>query len=450
MKKNILIQGMGYVGFANAIACAMVKKNNKYIYNVIGLEKNNINGKKKIRKFNDKIPPIKTLDKSINNNFIKQLKIGNLSCSIDDNVIKNADIILSCIDLNHNNFSKNLSNYLKSIETIFKKIGKRKCDIILQSTLPPGVTEKKVYPLMKKILLKRKISLNKVSLSYSYERVTPGENYLKSIISQDRVYSSINSYSKKRCEIFFKSILNKSSKLYFVKSPTDCEFSKIVENSYRAVNIALTDEWLKFAKYLGVDLLKINNLISYRRTHSNIMKPGIGVGGYCLPKDPYFFKISNKFIFKNKSFKFPLISQAVKINKKMYLNSFNQVLSNLPKKKTILFAGIAYKENVDDIRNSPSLKLAKKLSHTYKVDLYDPLIEKKILNLISIKKINNIRKKYDAVILGVKHQQFLKKNFLESLFKINKKLLIFDFNNIISEKIKNKKKFKKIKIINLT
>ena len=81
------------------------------------------------------------------------------------------------------------------------------------------------------------------------------------------------------------------------------------------------------------------------------MKPGIGVGGYCLPKDPNFFNISSKFLFKEKGFKFPLISQAVKINRNMYLNSFHQVLNNLPK-KNILFLGIAYKENVDDLRNS--------------------------------------------------------------------------------------------------
>ena len=284
MRKNIIIQGMGYVGFANGIACAMAKKNNKYIYNVIGLENNNIKGKQKLNKFIDKIPPIKTLDKSISNNFLKHLKIGNLSCTLDEKVIKKADIILSCIDLNHINFQKNLSIYLKSIEKIFKNVGNKKCDVILQSTLPPGLTEKKIYPLMKKTLMKRKIPLNKVSLSYSYERVTPGEKYLKSIISQDRVYSSINTYSKKRCEIFFKSILNKYAKLFFVKNITNCEFSKIVENSYRAVNIALTDEWIKFAKYLDVDLFNINKLISQRSTHSNIMKPGIGVGGYCLPK----------------------------------------------------------------------------------------------------------------------------------------------------------------------
>ena len=85
---------------------------------------------------------------------------------MDEKVIKKADIILSCIDLNHINFQKNLSIYLKSIEKIFKNVGNKKCDVILQSTLPPGLTEKKIYPLMKKTLMKRKIPLNKVSLSY--------------------------------------------------------------------------------------------------------------------------------------------------------------------------------------------------------------------------------------------------------------------------------------------
>ncbi len=444
--KKVVVQGMGYVGFVNAIACAIAKDNNKYLYNVVTLERNNSIGINKLKKFNNKIAPIKTLDKKIDKIFVSQMDIGNLTCTVNDDCIKNADIVLSCIDLDDQNFSKNLKMYIKSIENIFKKIKKKKCDIIIQSTLPPGVIEKKIYPSMIKILSGRKISFNKISLSYSYERVTPGSNYLKSILQQDRVYSGINSYSKNRCKIFFKSILSKNSKLHQVKSITDCEFSKIVENSYRAMNIAITDEWVKYAKYLGVDLYRIVKLISLRPTHSNIMSPGIGVGGYCLPKDPNFMRLSNKYLFNKMLFKFPMTKMTLRINDEMYLNSLKIILDNLKKNKKILFAGVAYKENVDDLRNSPSIKLIKKLIKYYNVEVFDPLVEKLNISSSKIKKVDRLEKKYDAVVIGVMHNIFKKKYFLDNLIKYNKKIIVFDANNFLKKNMFNKN----LNIINLT
>ena len=97
----------------------------------------------------------------------------------------------------------------------------------------------------------------------------------------------MNTASKKKCSNFLKTFINsKKYKLTEFNNLTECEASKILENSYRAINIAFIDEWTKFAPKLKIDLLKIINAIKLRPTHSNLMKPGIGVGGYCLTKTP--------------------------------------------------------------------------------------------------------------------------------------------------------------------
>ena len=209
----------------------------------------------------------------------------------------------------------------------------------------------------------------------------------------------------------------------------------------------MTDEWTKYARYLNVDLYKIIDLISLRSTHSNIMKPGIGVGGYCLQKDPNFMTISNKYIFNQKLFEFPLTQKTLKINNHMYLNSLKVILSLLPKNKNILFAGVTYKENVDDVRNSPSVKLIQKLNKYYKVSIYDPMIEK--LNNINnrINGDNVLKKKYDGVIIGVLHRPFKKNDFLNRLIKYNKNILIFDLNNFFKDSFIKNKNLKKINLI---
>ena len=130
----------------------------------------------------------------------------------------------------------------------------------------------------------------------------------------------------------------------------------------------------------------------------------------------------------------------------MYLNSLKIILDNLKKNKKILFAGVAYKENVDDLRNSPSINLIKKLIKYYDVEVFDPLVEKLNISSSKIKKVDRLEKKYDAVVIGVMHNIFKKKYFLDNLIKYNKKIIIFDANNFLKKNIFNKN----LNIINLT
>ena len=159
--------------------------------------------------------------------------------------MKKTEVVLVSINFDLQNVKKNydnLSNLISSIFTIIRK----KTLIIFESTLVPGTFDKIILPTAEKTLNKRNMNINDFYLGYSYERVTPGKNYLNSIRNGNRVYSGINKISKIKIKSFFKSILTKKAKLLELQHIKECEVSKILENSYGSLNIAFIDEWLKF------------------------------------------------------------------------------------------------------------------------------------------------------------------------------------------------------------
>ena len=132
---------------------------------------------------------------------------------------------------------------------------------------------------------KRGLDIDKIYIGHSYERVMPGPGYIDSIINFYRVYSGINEESANEVEKFLKTIIStKEHHLRELHNTTATETAKVLENSYRAMNIAFMVEWSRFAENAGINLYEIIKAIRLRPTHSNMMLPGIGVGGYCLTK----------------------------------------------------------------------------------------------------------------------------------------------------------------------
>ena len=137
---------------------------------------------------------------------------------------------------------------------------------------------------MKKVFRKRGINRDPL-LAHSFERVMPGKNYVASIRDFWRVCSGVNEEATRRVVKFLKEVINTEKyPLTVLDRPIESETAKIVENSFRATILAFLDEWSLFAEQNGVDLIKVINAIKVRPTHSNIIFPGPGIGGYCLPK----------------------------------------------------------------------------------------------------------------------------------------------------------------------
>jgi len=231
---------------------------------------------------------------------------------------------------------------------------------------------------------------------------------------------------------------------------TSCELSKILENTYRATNIALIDEWSKFAEKNNIDLFKIINAIRVRPSHKNLMLPGFGVGGYCLTKDPLFGEIASKKFLNHKSLNFPISKMSVKINNNMPLHIFDQIKKTFKilKNKKILILGASYKDGIDDVRFSPTEILASKLiKHKANVKIYDQYV--KIWTKFEKNMINKIdyTKKCDAVVLTISNK-FYKKIKLDKI-SISKKFILIDANNVLTQNMINKLKKKRVKIFSV-
>jgi UDP-N-acetyl-D-glucosamine dehydrogenase len=435
--KKVSIVGLGFIGLP--LYAKLVHRFNSC--NVFGIDKQSKLIKEKFKQLQSGINPIKSNDRLFDK-IIKKNSINKLNLKTDLSCISKSNIIVISVG-----FDLTKLNSMQSIKKIFAKIlhkVKENTLIILETTILPGTSEKIILPLIDKICKKRKICPKKIFFSYSFERIMPGKNYIKSL-SNHRCYSSKDDNSKKKTEDFFKNFLNiKSKNLFFLNSMTECETTKIIENTYRALNIAFIDEWTNFCIERNLNLNKILEAIRIRETHRNIMKPGLGVGGYCLTKDLIFGSMSNSY-FKFKKINFPLTFRAKKINEKMVKTSFFFLKKNVfIANKKILILGASYKEDVFDLRLSPVIDLYKLLKkYTTKIQIFDPLsrgnegykIVKKMPKFIN----------FDIIIFANGHEQI--KNI--NLKKFNKKPFYFDLNNIISKEkiVFLKKKGFRIKVL---
>ncbi len=440
MKNKVCIQGAGYVGAAMAVAVASkMKSNNSPMYDVRCIDLPTSSGKKRINSINSGLFPFDTKDKRLLNELSKAKKRKNLLATSDTSLYIEADIVIVCINCDLITSGKNSSvdfdSYKKSILTIAEKISEDTL-VIIESTVPPGTCEHIVYPIFNKIFKKRGLDINKFFLAHSYERVMPGENYFDSIINYWRVFSGINEESANKCEIFLKSIINYSQfPLTKLNDTLSSETAKVLENSYRATNIAFIEEWGRFSEDVGIDIYEIIDAIKIRPTHSNIMRPGFGVGGYCLTKDPLFAKIACKEIFNLKEHEFPFSSKAVETNNKMpsvtlrkVKKYFNDSLIN----KKILLMGVTYRQNIGDTRFSPSeIFFHMALKEGADIIAYDPLVNYWMELEIKISDSLPEPFDFDVIIFAVRHKEFVELNIHQWINDPTK--LIFDANNVLTK-----------------
>lgn len=439
---KVVIQGLGFVGSAMAIAVAsrLDGNNNTPLFYVIGVDLPSGLGQKRIDCINSGEFPFKINDNKLLEELDKSIKRGNLTATSDSNIYSKADVVL--VNINCDLVKKNgqekiaIDRFTDSIRVIAENISEDTL-VIIESTVPPGTCEKIVYPLFQNVFKNRKLDINKFYLAHSYERVMPGDDYLDSIINYWRVYSGINEKSAKKCELFLSSIVNINKyPLTRLNNTTESETGKLLENSYRAVNIAFIEEWGRFAEDIGVDLYNIINAIRMRPTHSNIRQPGFGVGGYCLTKDPLFAKIAARDLFKLKGHDFHFSSKAIKINADMplvTLNKLKKYFNGNLKGKNILLMGVTYRQDVGDTRFSPSELFAKEAKLLgADISAYDPLLDYWEEMDMNIAELPNNTAKFDAIVFAVSHKEFNNLS-LKKWIKPNRTLL-FDANNVLTEK----------------
>jgi UDP-N-acetyl-D-glucosamine dehydrogenase len=254
--------------------------------------------------------------------------------------------------------------------------------VLIETTVPPGTTEQVAYPMIKKAFRKRGIS-GEPLIAHSYERVMPGAEYVSSIRNFWRVCSGVNPESTDRVVKFLTEVIDTEHfPLTVLERPIESETAKIVENSFRATILAFLNEWSLFSERNGVDLIKVINAIKVRPTHSNMIFPGPGIGGYCLPKDGGLAVWAYKHLMGFEDDLFKITPAAININDSRALHVpelARDALRNMGRyiaasKVTIL--GASYREDVGDTRYSGSEIIVRRLVEMgADICVHDPYVE---------------------------------------------------------------------------
>jgi nucleotide sugar dehydrogenase len=388
----VVVMGLGFVGavMAGVVADSTDKKTGKPTKFVIGMQRPSPRSFWKIPLFNRGVSPVKAEDPEVAPMIERCVtKKKTLTATYTYDALKLADALV--VDVQCDFLKQELGNLrsghadISALEESFKVIGEKidpRCMVLIETTVPPGTTEFVAYPLVKKAFKKRGIQEEPL-LAHSFERVMPGRDYVKSVRDFWRVCSGINEESRKRVVKFLSEVLNvEQFPLTVLDRPLESETCKIVENSYRATILAFLDEWSVFAETNGVDLIKVINAIKVRPTHSNMIFPGPGIGGYCLPKDGGLGLWAYKHLlgFENDIFK--ITPEAININDTRGLRVAQMARDALRNMGRILAAsqitvlGASYREDVGDTRYSGSEIIVRKLAEMgAEVKAHDPYLQ---------------------------------------------------------------------------
>lgn len=392
-KKAVVgVFGLGYIGLPRSIHFANSKTK------VIGfdIDKKKIESLKKGRSYLSSVKNSQ-LRKALMNKFEATNKMSRVS---------ELDVLILCLPtpLKGNNLPD--LSYIKNTLLNIQKYLKAHQMICLESTTYPGTTEEIILP----ILIKKKFKLGEnFYLVYSPERDDPGRNIKNYTIP--RIYCGYTKNCSLLGNLLYKKIYNK---MILVSDIKTAEMTKLFENIYRSINIGMVNEMKKICDKMGLKIFDIIDAAKSKPYGFNAFYPGPGLGGHCIPIDPFYlswkarqFNIKTRFIELagkiNHSMPSWIIKKTLKILKFKTIN----------KKLKILILGIAYKKNINDCRESPAFEIIKKLrDKRIKVEYNDPYINEipKLRNydlkMKSVKLNKDKLKTYDAIIIVTNHDSY--------------------------------------------
>lgn len=254
-------------------------------------------------------------------------------------------------------------SYVQSAVESIAPVVRRGNVVVLESTVPPGTTEQVVLPIFERYGWTR----DDVLLAHAPERVIPGA-IMRELVENDRVVGGLTPQATQAVKELYATVVKGQ---IYTTDATTAEFVKLIENTFRDVNIALANELARVAEYLGIDVQQ-SIAMANRHPRVNILNPGPGVGGHCIPVDPYF-------LIERAPELTPLMQAARAVNNGMIDHVVNMVdkLSRDNNIRRWVVLGAAYKADVDDERNSPSLEIAHRLAEQgFSVVVHDPHVER--------------------------------------------------------------------------
>jgi nucleotide sugar dehydrogenase len=473
-REIVVVVGLGFVGAVMAAVVADSRdaggRRRKF---VIGVQRPSTRSFWKIQLLNRGVSPVKAEDPEVETLIARCVKTEKtLVATYTEEALKLADVVV--VDVQCDYLKESLGNVrtgaadMAALEASMARIAEQippAALVLIETTVAPGTTEQVAYPIMKKIFERRGITSDPL-LAHSYERVMPGRHYVASIRDFWRVCSGINETARERVRQFLSEVLNvEKFPLTVLDRPIESETAKIIENSYRATILAFLDEWSLFAERNGVDLKKVIEAIKVRPTHSNLLFPGPGIGGYCLPKDGGLGMWAYKHIFGWEDDIFQITPMAIDINDTRGLHApqlVRDALRNLGlplAAAEVLVLGAAYREDVGDTRYSGSEVMVRKLAEMgADVRVHDPYVEhwwefeaqdtyptpghslkrffhrqESLASLRIEKELPKAFKGADAVVFAVRHEAYLQLDPDEVVRLVGKPCAVIDCFCILND-----------------
>jgi nucleotide sugar dehydrogenase len=479
-REIVVVMGVGFVGavMAGVVADAMDDSTGTSPYYVIGMQRPSVRSFWKIPYLNQGRAPVEAEDPEVAPLIARCVKDKQtLVATYTYDALTLADVVV--VDVQCDYFKETLGNVrhghadIKALEESLKVIGEKinpGCLVLIETTVPPGTTEYVAYPIIKKAFESRGLAEVEPCLAHSFERVMPGRDYVASIKDFWRVCSGINIEAREKVVRFLSNVLNVDQfPLTVLDRPIESETCKIVENSYRATLLAFLDEWSLFAERNGVDLTKVVDAIKVRPTHSNMIFPGPGIGGYCLPKDGGLGVWSYNTLMGFEDDIFKITPLAIDINDTRSLHAVQLVrdaLRNMGKivaASRVALLGASYRQDVGDTRYSGSELIVRKLAEMgADVVVHDPYVKRwwelekqdhypapghsmarffrnqeGLKEMVVTEHVGTALEGVDAVVLAVGHQAYRELSPDEVIRMTGRPVAVVDcFNLLDDEKIR--------------
>jgi UDP-N-acetyl-D-glucosamine dehydrogenase len=445
-KKVVVVQGLGFVGSVMGLVVANALTEE---YAVIGIDLPSPSSWWKIQSINEGIFPVVADDPKIGEFYKKSREKQNFYATYDPYAFSKADVVVVDINLDVKKesgengylegYDVDLTPFKKAIESIGKNC-KPDVLVLVETTVPPGTSGKVVKPLLEECLKKRGLSADELKVGHSYERVMPGPKYVDSIQNFYRVFAGVDEKSAEATEQFLRTVIKTDEyPLTRLGNTHATEMAKVLENSFRAMNIAFIVEWSRFAEEAGVNLYEVVNAIRMRPTHKNIMLPGLGVGGYCLTKDPLLASWARMNLFDSKD-NLRQSETGVQINDRMPYYAFNFLQSQYAgslKGKKVLLLGVSYLNDVGDTRYTPVQRFYEQLEAAgCDITLHDPHVvywEEKQLQINRDLAVL-LEQPYDVVVITTGHRDYRgNEKMINTLLK-HPAAFIYDTIGVLTEK----------------
>jgi len=420
LKKEIRIAvvGLGYVGLPLALEFA------KKGFRVIGidLDRDRIRHIRKYESYITDVPP---------QELRKVVSSARFSASGDFSLLSTCQVIIICVPTPlKRRYIPNISYITQAVKSIARHLPEKSL-VILESTTYPGTTNDIILPLLEQGGLKHGRDF---FLCFSPERIDPG-NKTFSVRRIPKVIGGINRESTELGRLVYERIIDK---VVPVSSARVAETTKLLENTFRLVNIGLIDEMAMMAHKMGIDIWEVIEAAKTKPFGFMPFYPGPGVGGHCIPKDPlYLYWKAKHFGFHSRFIK--LASDVISDMPEYVVERVAQILKqkriNITK-STVLVIGASYKKDVKDLRKSPSVDIIEALQkRRAKVSYYDPLIPYLKLNTVNLRSTElskAVLARFDCVIIATDHTE------LDYDFILKNAQLIFDTRNVYHRIVSNK------------